>query len=102
MVLASNKSSKEYSNCSDYSDNKDNFAVAISALPCKQAKCKVLSSKKKLNIAMSESDKDTDEDVALAELSKLAALYAATPSVGKKRRRTKDAKRNPLSLSDSN
>ena len=51
---------------------------------------------------MSESDKDTDEDVALAELSKLAALYAATPSVGKKRRRTKDAKRNPLSLSDSN
>ena len=51
---------------------------------------------------MSESDEDTNNDAALAKLGKLAALYAAAPLVGKKHHRTKDAKRNPLSLSDSN
>jgi hypothetical protein len=100
-VLMSNKSSKGYSSCLDYSDNEDNFAVGISALPCKQAKHKVLPSKKKLAIVMSESV-HTDNDVALAKLGKLAALYAAALLVGKKHRRTKDAKCNPLSLSDSN
>ena len=51
---------------------------------------------------MSESDEDTNNDAALAKLGKLAALYAAAPLVGKKHHRTKDAKRNPLSLSASN
>ena len=62
MALVSNKSSKGYSSCSDHSDDKDNFAVAISASPCKQAKRNVLPPKRKLTIAMSESDKDTDDD----------------------------------------
>ncbi len=61
-ALASDKSSKGYSSCSDHSDDKDNFAVAISASPCKQAKRNVLPPKRKLTIAMSESDKDTDDD----------------------------------------
>ena len=61
-ALMRDKSSKGYSSCSDHSDDKDNFAVAISASPCKQAKRNVLPPKRKLTIAMSESDKDTDDD----------------------------------------
>ena len=62
MVLASNKPSKGYSSRSDHSDDEDNFAVAISALPCKQAMRDVLPPKRKLTIAMSESDEDTNDD----------------------------------------
>ncbi len=51
---------------------------------------------------MSELDEGTDNDGVSAKLSKLAASCAATPSVGKKHCRAKDAKRNPLHLSDSN
>ena len=51
---------------------------------------------------MSELDNDINDNVASAKLGKLVALYAAAPLVGKKRRRSKDAQRNPLSLSDSN
>ncbi len=90
--------------CSDYSNNEDNFAVAILAVPCKQAKRKV-PPKKELTIAMSKSDYSTKDDAASATLGKLAPLYAAAPLVEKKRRRTKDpkgAQRNPLDLSDSN
>ena len=101
-ALASNSNSKGYSSCSDYSNNKDNFAVAISALPCKQAKREVLPSKKKLTIVVSKSDDDTNNNVASAKLGKLAASYNKAPLVGKKHRRAKDAKRDPLSLSDSN
>ena len=61
-VLAGDKSSKGYSSCSDHSDDEDNLAVAISASPRKQAKCDVLPPKRKLTIAMSESDEDTDDD----------------------------------------
>jgi hypothetical protein len=101
-ALASDKSSEGYSSCSDYSNNKDNFAVTISALPCKQPKRKVLPSKKKWAIAMSKSDEGTKDGATSAKLGKLAALHAAAPSVGKKHRLAKDAKRDPLSLSDSN
>ena len=52
-ALASDKSSKGYSGCLDYSDDKDNFAVSILALPRKQTKHDVLPSKKKLTITMS-------------------------------------------------
>ncbi len=51
---------------------------------------------------MSESDKGTNDNTALAKLGKLAALYATTPLVGKKSRCTKDAKHDPLNLSNSN
>ena len=51
---------------------------------------------------MSELDNGTDDDAALAKLGKLAASYAAAPLVGKKRRRSEGAQRNPLSLSNSN
>ena len=102
MALASDKSSNEYSSCSDYSDNKDNFVVAISTAPCMRAKRKALPFKKELTIAMSELVDDIKDNAALAKLGKLTALYAAAPSVGKKHRRSKEAKRNPLSLSDSN
>ena len=107
MVLASDKSSDEYDDsCSDYSDDEDNFPVAISAAPRKQAKRKV-PPKKKLTITMSESDDGTNNNAASAKLGKLAALYsyAAAPLVEKKRRRTKGpkgAQRDPLNLSDSN
>ena len=61
-VLASNKSSKGYSSRLDHSDDEDNFAVAISASPCKQAKRDVLPPKRKLTIAMSKSDEDTNNN----------------------------------------
>ena len=61
-ALASNKSSKGYSSHSDHSNNKDNFAVAISAPSRKQAKRDVLPPKRKLTIAISESDEDTNDD----------------------------------------
>ena len=61
-ALVSNKSSKGYSSCSDHSNNEDNFAVAISALPCKQAKHDVLPPKRKLTIAMSKLDEDTNDN----------------------------------------
>ena len=61
-ALASDKSSKGYSCRSDHSDDEDNVAVAISALPCKQTKRDVLPPKRKLTIAMSKSDEDTDGD----------------------------------------
>ena len=51
-----------YSSCLDHSKNKDNCAVAISALPRKQAKRNVLPPKRKLTIAMSEMDEDTDNN----------------------------------------
>jgi hypothetical protein len=101
-ALVSNSHSKRYSSHSVYSDKEDNFAVGILALPRKKAKCKVLPPKRKLTIAMSESDEDADDNVASAKLGKLAALYATTPSVRKKHHRTKGAKCNPLHLSDSN
>ena len=104
-ALASNRSSGEYDDSrSDYSDDKDNFAVAILAAPCKQAKREV-PPKKELTIAMSESDYGTNNNAALAKLGKLAASYAAAPLVEKKRHRTKGpkgAQRDPLNLSDSN
>ena len=56
----SDKSSDEYSSCSDYSDNEDNFAVTISAAPCKQAKREAPPLKMEFTIAMSESDDDID------------------------------------------
>ncbi len=106
MVWASNKSSdKYYDSRSDYSDKEDNFAVAISAAPCKQAKREVLPPKKELTIAMSESDDGTDNNAASAKLGKLAASYTAACSVGKKRRRSKGPKGtqcDPLNLSYSN
>ena len=102
IVLAGNSNSKGYSSHLEYSNDKDNFAVAILASSRKQAKRKVLPPKRKLTITMSESDEDTDNDTTLAKLSKLAASYAATPLVGKKHRRTQDAKQNPVHLSDSN
>ena len=101
-LLASKKSSKEYNSCSDYSDDEDNFAVTISALPCKQAKRMALPPKRKLTIAMSKSDEGTNNNAVSAKLGKLAASYTATSLVGKEPRRTKDAKHNPLNLSDSN
>jgi hypothetical protein len=62
-ALAGDKSSKGYSSRSDHSDDEDNLAVAISASPpCKRAKRDVLPPKRKLTIAMSESDEDTDDD----------------------------------------
>ncbi len=61
-ALASNKSSKGYSSCSDHSDDEDNFAIAISALPCKQAKRDILPPERKLTITMSESDEDTNDN----------------------------------------
>ena len=61
-ALASSKSSKGYSSCLDHSDDEDNFAFAILALPRKRAKRDVLPPKRKLTIAMSESDKDTNND----------------------------------------
>jgi hypothetical protein len=61
-VLASDKSSEGYSSCLDHSDDKDNFAVAISALPRKQAKRNVVPPKRKLTIAMSKLDEDTDNN----------------------------------------
>ncbi len=61
-ALASNKSSYEFSSCLDHFEDEDNFAVAIPALPCKQAKRDVLTPNRKLTIEMSESDKDTDND----------------------------------------
>jgi hypothetical protein len=61
-ALASDKSSKGYSSCSDHSDDKDNFAIAISASPHKQAKRDVLPPKKKLTFAMSELDEDTNDN----------------------------------------
>ena len=101
-ALASNKSSDEYSSRSDYSDNEDNFAVAISTAPRKQAKREALPSKKELTIAMSQSDDDINDNVASAKLGKLAASYAPAPLVGKKHRHSKDTTCNPLTLSDSN
>jgi hypothetical protein len=82
-VWASDKSSDKYSSCLDYSDDKDNFAVAISAAPCKQAKREALPPKKKLTIAMSELDNDINNNAASAKLGKLAALYATAPSWGR-------------------
>ncbi len=103
-ALASNRSSNGYDDSRlDYSDDEYNFVVAISAVPRKQAKREV-PPKKKLTIAMSESDYDTNDDAASAKLGKLAASYAAALLVKKKRRRSKDpkgAQRNPLDLSDS-
>ena len=61
-ALAGDKSSKGYSSRSDHSDDEDNLAVAISASPRKRAKRDVLPPKRKLTIAMSESDEDTDDD----------------------------------------
>ena len=61
-ALAGDKSSKGYSSRLDHSDNEDNLAAAILASPCKQAKREVLPPKRKLNIAMSESDEYTDKD----------------------------------------
>jgi len=61
-ALAGDKSSKGYSRRSDHSDDEDNLAVAISASPRKQAKRNVLPPKRKLTIAMSESDEDTNDD----------------------------------------
>ena len=61
-VLADDKSSKGYSSCSDHSDDEDNLAVAISASPRKRAKRDVLPPKRKLTIAMSESDEDTNNN----------------------------------------
>jgi hypothetical protein len=61
-ALAGDKSSKGYSSRSDHSDDEDNLAVAISASPRKRAKREVLPPKRKLTIAMSESDEDTDDD----------------------------------------
>ncbi len=101
-VPAINKSSNEYSSRSVYSNDEDNFAVAISTAPCKQAKSKALLPKKELSIAMSESDDDINDNAASSKLGKLAASYATAPSVGRKHRHAKDAKRDPLSLSDSN
>ena len=102
---ASDGSSNEYGDSrSEYSDDEDNFAVAISPVPRKQAKRKVLP-KKELTIAMSKLDYGTDDDAASAKLGMLAAKLAAAPSVGKKRCRIKDpksAQRDPLDLSDSN
>jgi hypothetical protein len=104
-ALASDRSSDEYNDSrSDYSDDEDNFTVAISAVPRKRAKRKV-PPKKELTIAMSKSDYGTNDNAALAKLGKLAVLYAAAPLVEKKRRRIKDpkgAQRDPLDLSDSN
>ena len=104
-ALASDRSSDEYNDSRlDYSDDEENFAVAISATPCKQAKRKV-PPKKELTIAVSELDYGTNNDAASVKLGKLAASYAAALSVEKKRRRVKDPKgtqRNPLDLSDSN
>ncbi len=45
-ALASDNSSKGYSSCLDHSNDEDNFAVAISALPCKQAKRNILPPKR--------------------------------------------------------
>jgi hypothetical protein len=101
-VRASNKSRDEYNSCSDYSNNEDNFAVAISATPRKQAKREALPPKKEFTIAMSESDNGTNNDATSAKLGKLAASYATAPLVGKKHRCSKGAQHNPLSLSDSN
>ncbi len=66
-VRASNKSDK-YDSRSDYSDDEDNFAVAISAAPRKRAKREALPPKKEFTIAMSESDNDTDDNAASANL----------------------------------
>ena len=66
-VRASNKSDK-YDSRSDYSDDEDNFAVAISAAPRKRAKREALPPKKEFTIAMSESDNDTNDNAALANL----------------------------------
>ena len=101
-AMASGSNSEGYSSRSGYSGNDDNFAVAISASSHKQAKRKVVHSKKKLTIAMSKSDEDTNNNVALAKLGKLVASYAAAPLVRKKHYHAKDAKCNPLSLLDSN
>ena len=101
-VLVSDKSNNEYSSRSDYSNDEDNFAVAISAVPCKQAKHKALPPKKELAIAMSESDDDINNNGVSAKLCKLEASYTTAPSVGKKHLRSKDAQCNPLSLPDSN
>ena len=101
-VRAGTKSGNKYDSRSDYSDDEDNFAVAISAAPCKQAKRKALPPKKEFTIAMSESDNGTNNNATSAKLGKLAASYAAAPLVGKKRRHSKDAQSNPLSLFNSN
>jgi hypothetical protein len=61
-ALAGDKSSKGYSNRSDHCDDEHNLAVAISVSPRKRAKRDVLPPKRKLTIAMSESDEDTDND----------------------------------------
>ena len=61
-ALAGDKSSKGYSSRLDHSSDEDNLAVAISASPCKRAKRDVLPPLRKLTIAMSESDEDTDDD----------------------------------------
>jgi hypothetical protein len=102
---ASDASSDEYGDSrSGYSDDEDNFAVAVTPVSRKRAKREVPPAKE-LTIAMSESDPGTDDDEASAKLGKLAAKLAAAPSVGKKRRRDKDRKgalRDPLDLSDSN
>ncbi len=102
---ASDGSSDKYGDsCSEYSNDEDNFAVAILAVPRKQAKHEV-PPKKELTIAMSESDYGTDDDAASAKLGKLAAKLAAAPLVDKKHRCIKDpkgAQRDPLDLSDSN
>ena len=104
-ALASSKYSNEYNNsCSDYSDGKDNFTVAILATPRKQAQREV-PPKKEFTIGMSELDYGTNDDPALAKLGKLAASYATALSVKMKRRGPKGpkgAQRDPLSLSDSN
>ena len=55
-----------------------------------------------MTIKMSELDEDTGNDGASAKLDKLAASYTATSLVGEKSRHTKDAKPNPLNLSNSN
>ena len=102
---ASNASSDKYGDSrSGYSDDEDNFAVAVTPVSRKRAKREVPPAKE-LTIAMSESDPGTDDDKASAKLGKLAVKLAAAPSVGKKRRRDKDrkgAQRNPLDLLDSN
>ena len=102
MALASDRPGNEYDDSrSDYSNDEDNFAVAISAAPRKRE----VPPKKELTIAMSESEEGTDNSMASAKLGKLAAWYATAPLVEKKRRCTKGpkgAQRDPLNLSDSN
>jgi hypothetical protein len=73
--------SKESSRRLEYSNNKDNFAVAISTLPCKQAKRGAQPPKRELTIAMSNTDNNED-DTASTKLAKLAESFVAPSMVG--------------------